>query len=352
MAATPLGSADARVTLEGLYEQHATELADFFKRRTNDADAAADLVGATFATAYQRREHFRGDSPTHALRWLFDIAADELQEFLRGSLAGREVGYGLKPPELWPADQKSLEAIAEVRELERRLSEQVAGLPEREKLVIALHAYEDLSFAAVGRELGISATTASRSYARALVQLAQLRELEELAGGARTTLLRPDGTPADPASAETREFEIRVAEVSDELIQALMANPDLLYELAPRRFEELVAELYDRRGFEVVLTPPTGDDGVDVYVVRHDELGSSLTVVQCKRYAARNKIGAALVRELQGSVSALRASAGVLLTTSFFTKGARRIEEQFKYQLTLHDYFDLLELLKLPPRTR
>jgi restriction system protein len=134
--------------------------------------------------------------------------------------------------------------------------------------------------------------------------------------------------------------------VSDHLIESLAEQPRLLYELSPRKFEELVAELYQRQGFEALLTPASGDGGVDVYVVRHDELGSSLTVVQCKRYAANHKIGVALVRELHGTVAATGASTGVLLTTSFFTGGARSIEKEFKYRLSLQDFLMVHQLLQ------
>ena len=106
-----------------------------------------------------------------------------------------------------------------------------------------------------------------------------------------------------------------------------------MYELSPRKFEELVAELYRRRGFKVTLTSSTGGKGVDVYVVRHDELGSSLSVVQAKRYRPDRKIGVSLVRELKGTVATTNASAGVLLTTSFFTKGAKALAAEYEYTL-------------------
>lgn len=85
-----------------------------------------------------------------------------------------------------------------------------------------------------------------------------------------------------------------------------------------------MAELYRRRGFNATLTPASGDAGVDVFVARHDELGSSLSVIQCKRFAPDRKVGVGLVRELQGTLLGAGATAGVLLTTSFFTKARLR----------------------------
>jgi restriction system protein len=144
------------------------------------------------------------------------------------------------------------------------------------------------------------------------------------------SILEPDGSPLKEGSPERRELQLEIAEISEELIAMLAAEPELLYELSPRRFEELVAELYKRRGFETHLTPSSRDRGIDLYVVRHDELGMSLSVVQCKRYRAGTKVGPALVRELQGAMVGAGASAGVLLTTSFFTRGARAVEREFQ----------------------
>jgi restriction system protein len=148
------------------------------------------------------------------------------------------------------------------------------------------------------------------------------------------------GTPARTT------LDVAVTEISDELIAALAANPAMLHQLDARKFEKLVAELYRRRGFEATLTPASGDEGVDVYVVRRDDVGSTLWVVQAKRYALNHKVGAGVVRELFGTVHAKNASAGILVTTSFFEPGAERMERDYEYKLELRDYLRLQEMLR------
>lgn len=130
------------------------------------------------------------------------------------------------------------------------------------------------------------------------------------------------------------------------MIAHLAAHPELLYELSSRRFEELVAELYSGAGFAVELTPASGDGGVDVYAVRRDDLGSTLTVVQAKRYKPELKVEASVVRELFGTVHLTNASAGVLITTSSFQPGAQRLAEQHEWRLSLRDYARLQQMLK------
>jgi restriction system protein len=95
-----------------------------------------------------------------------------------------------------------------------------------------------------------------------------------------------------------------------------------------------------------MLTPASGDEGVDIYVVSRNDLGRALWVVQAKRYAAENRIGAGIVRELYGTVMAKDASAGILITTSFFQPGAVKLEREFEYRLSLKNYLDLQELLR------
>lgn len=154
------------------------------------------------------------------------------------------------------------------------------------------------------------------------------------------------GGPLDEDSPERKRLVSAVSEVSDELIRELSARPDLLYRLDPRKFEQLVAELYRRQGFEATLTPASGDEGADVYVVGHNDLGRTLWVVQAKRNAPERKIEAGVVRELLGTVTAKNASAGILITTSFFQPGAEKLEREFRYRLSLKDYLALQDLLR------
>jgi hypothetical protein len=134
-----------------------------------------------------------------------------------------------------------------------------------------------------------------------------------------------------------------VATINDELIHHLARNPELLYELNPRKFEELVAELLKAQGFEPTLTPRSRDGGRDILAARSDSLGSLLYLVECKRYAPTNKVGVELVRAIHGVTQAERATKGVIVTTSSFTKGAIAFASPLQYTIGLHDF----EALKL-----
>lgn len=233
--------------------------------------------------------------------------------------------------------------------LRDQLADAVTALPERQKLVVALYGYERLSFREVAEVLGSTEQRIAEMWGIALRTVVAAIEATSPDDFPKQAILGPDGEPLAPRVTERTQLEASVTEISEELVQALAIEPDLVYELSPRKFEELVAELYRRRGFKVTLTSSTGDKGVDVYVVRHDELGSSLSVVQAKRYRPDRKIGVSLVRELKGTVATTNASAGVLLTTSFFTKGAKALAAEYEYTLALRDFYELQALLRLPP---
>lgn len=67
-------------------------------------------------------------------------------------------------------------------------------------------------------------------------------------------------------------------------------------------------------------------------------MGSFLYFVECKQYAADRPVGIGLVNALVGVVERGKATAGLLMTTSRFTSGARAVERELSARLSLKDY--------------
>jgi restriction system protein len=190
--------------------------------------------------------------------------------------------------------------------------------------------------------------------ASAIAQMATRGEgLDELLGrlepATLSGLLGPDGRPLNPNIQPSERVEVQFRAVNTDLLARIEARPELMRELTPRQFEEFVAELYERHGFDVQLTPASNDGGVDLYAVRYDAFGSFLTIVDCKRYAPHRPVQVKLVRELYGAVQDKGASVGVLATTSSFTAGAKNLQERHRYRLALQDWFDLQDMLRRVP---
>jgi restriction system protein len=143
-----------------------------------------------------------------------------------------------------------------------------------------------------------------------------------------------------------QELAVTVCEINEELLARLRLNPADVYSLSPRKFEELVAELLHRQKWEVELTPESNDGGFDIYAVRTAELGKVLFLVECKKWTPPNHVGVKVVRSLYGVVEEKRATAGTVVTTSFFTKRAKEFEERLEFRLHLQDFNALSNWLK------
>jgi hypothetical protein len=145
---------------------------------------------------------------------------------------------------------------------------------------------------------------------------------------------------------ETPQIAIVSHEAWTTLISRLSKNPKLLHSLHPRKFEELVAELLSREGLETHLTPETRDGGRDVLAFHQTPVGRLLYLVECKRHLPTRPVGIAIVQRLYGVVAQERATAGLVVTTSRFSKEALTFAETVKHQLGLRDYENIKIWLK------
>ncbi|MDD2721740.1 MAG: restriction endonuclease [Gallionella sp.] len=123
-------------------------------------------------------------------------------------------------------------------------------------------------------------------------------------------------------------------------------HPELLHSLPPRKFEELVAAVFRNNGFEVELTPETRDGGIDIIAVQKNGFGgSTLHLVECKRYLPENKVGIGIVQRMLGVVEQHRATQGLIVTTSSFSHDAEVCAQSSPYRLGLNGYTDLSKWL-------
>jgi restriction system protein len=151
-------------------------------------------------------------------------------------------------------------------------------------------------------------------------------------------ILGPDGHPLEANSTALKVIVSDVTTSNDEFLRRLADDPKSLYTLSPRSFEEVVAGILKRLGYEVELTPATRDGGKDIYAAHRTELGTFLYLVECKKFSPDHPVGVGLIRNLYGSVEAEKANGGILATTSFFTQDAREFQTQVGFRISLQDY--------------
>lgn len=143
----------------------------------------------------------------------------------------------------------------------------------------------------------------------------------------------------------TNDQFVLVEAVSDQLLSALARNPQLIYGLAPRKFEELVARMFFDHGFDVELTPTTKDGGYDIIATLHNPGTSFIALIECKRYAPRNPVGIEIVRGLYGVTERSGANQGLVVTSSSFTRGALEEKARIGSRMELKDYAALTSWL-------
>ncbi|MDR0911925.1 MAG: restriction endonuclease [Methanobrevibacter sp.] len=99
----------------------------------------------------------------------------------------------------------------------------------------------------------------------------------------------------------------------------------------PYDFEYLISALYREMKYETKVTKKVGDGGVDI-IAKKESIGENeILLVQCKRL--KDKVGEPQVVNLLGAVTNVKANRGVLVTTSDFSKHAKRFASENHIEL-------------------
>jgi restriction system protein len=159
----------------------------------------------------------------------------------------------------------------------------------------------------------------------------------------------PVGSSEITSSVATPDEAIQQAEkqITDALKGQLL---DRISELSPAFFESLVIDLIVAMGYGgsrasvVQRLGKSGDAGIDG-VVNEDPLGLDVVYVQAKRYAAANSIGRDVIQQFAGALDGKRATKGIFLTTSSFTKGAAEYVNTIPKRIILIDGSELTRLM-------
>jgi RNA polymerase sigma factor (sigma-70 family) len=155
---------DRRRRFDELYAAYHRQVLGYLLRRTGDTDDAADAFADTFLTAWRRLDDVpEGES---ARMWLYGTARRTLANYRRGerrrvALADRlraDLARSYQPPEY----EGELAAI----------SAALASLPEPDRELIALVAWEGLDAGQIGTMLGCSRNAARIRLHRARRKLA------------------------------------------------------------------------------------------------------------------------------------------------------------------------------------
>ena len=166
-------------------------------------------------------------------------------------------------------------------------------------------------------------------------------ESEAIAVASGTPISFPEmATPDELLRNTISDLE---AALSAELLDRILGAP-------PAFFEELIVSLLLRMGYGGSREEAgravgrSGDGGIDG-VIDQDLLGLDRVYLQAKRYKSDSPVSEPEIRAFSGSLGAAKASKGVFVTTSTFTKPALEFAERHPFKIVLIDGKQLTSLM-------
>ena len=153
---------------------------------------------------------------------------------------------------------------------------------------------------------------------------------------------------SDPQAEIVYEFDFDYYDDAyDEYEKAqllLEYNRRQIENMSHREFEYFVAEIFKKLGFSVKVTKATRDGGADIIATKSIPFPYTL-LVECKHWRPEHKVDVSVVRSVYGVQVANQANQSVIVTSSQFTRDARKFAEERKSLMALWDIDDLLKLM-------
>jgi restriction endonuclease Mrr len=131
------------------------------------------------------------------------------------------------------------------------------------------------------------------------------------------------------ADERNKRNDKTIVEIKSKIIQFKNNSIDRLRQMDPFEFENLVAELYRKKGYDVYQTPKTGDGGLDATLSK-DKIKSAL---ECKKYASSTSVGRPDIQKFESALRFNKAKYGIFVNLGRFTKDAIEFSEKVGIEL-------------------
>lgn len=158
---------------------------------------------------------------------------------------------------------------------------------------------------------------------------------------AATTSVDPsDLTPTEQLESA---YESILKDLGEEILQKTLDQ-------SPQFFEKLVLDLLLKMGYgdptdnSARVTPFVHDDGIDG-IIPQDRLGLDKIYIQAKRYQPGNIVGKPAIQAFSGALDEQKATKGVFITTSSYSKEARSYIDKTSKKIILIDGSQLSRLM-------
>ncbi len=137
----------------------------------------------------------------------------------------------------------------------------------------------------------------------------------------------------------TEQLEQAFHSIIDDLATDLLQKT---LDQTPYFFEHLVVDLLVKMGYggsfanSAQVTQYVHDDGIDG-IIYEDKLGLDKIYIQAKRYKLDNTIGKPQIQQFSGALDEQKATKGVFITTSSYSKEAKQYVEKLNKKIVLID---------------
>ena len=167
-----------------MIEQNLPLVHSLARRFSRPSDSIDDLVQVGAIGLIKAVDGFRAERGSDLGAYAVPTIVGELRRHLRERRPGREAGerWAPSPPQVTvPLDEESLESTSEL-EIEQSEARELVraglrALSPRERRIVALRFYGDLSQERIAEEVGLSQVQVSRVLASSLTKMRQMLEV-------------------------------------------------------------------------------------------------------------------------------------------------------------------------------
>ncbi|GEO43673.1 hypothetical protein SAE02_78210 [Skermanella aerolata] len=106
----------------------------------------------------------------------------------------------------------------------------------------------------------------------------------------------------------------------EEMLVAATRDTQLLEKLSPAKFEQMIGELLESRGWSIERSTARRDAEADF--ILSDPTTKKVTIVEVKKINSQGRVSVDAVRQFLGHMSVMGVSSGILVSTAGFTSSA------------------------------
>jgi restriction system protein len=178
-----------------------------------------------------------------------------------------------------------------------------------------------------------------------LEQYPEFLEFQQLKG-TRSAKHAPEVTAGPSMETPSEALETAYQNLRDELAGELLTK---VKASSPSFFERLVVDLLVKMGYGGSRADAgkaigkSGDGGIDG-IIKEDRLGLDAVYIQAKRWE-NSSVGSPAVMQFAGALQRKKASKGIFITASTFTRDAQKCAEEMGSRIVLIDGEQLADLM-------